>query len=447
MKLREGITFHDGTPLNADAVIVNFETARQDPLVGLAVKPFYPEEGAIEKVDDLTVIFNLLDAHANFPTYVTGQLGMVASPTWLEAALADPTLNQEPVGTGPFVFASRSEDSVTRFERNENWWNGDVYLDAIEFLPVTDSDNRIDLLLNGEIDGLQTTNQGSILDLRDADGIRNLLDDASEEIVRDDQHRCAAVRRHPSPRGTRAGDPDPAVRRPDRSRRHPSGEPARTSRRARTTTRTCSRWATTSGGRSSSSPSTAPSGAPRTIRSRAPRRAPTARSTSSCSGQARRRCRPRIADLLDQGWGEAFNVTFDELLQDEHILQTALGQYNVNTWRQFGAEDPAADNVWLLCRTIGGISLNWPRNCDEERDALLLQAQALDTVEERAPIYQQVEQMIHDAVHRTCTSTTHSGTSRSRTSVKGVCDRTSPEGVALRCASNGRTWFSSTFIG
>ena len=75
----------------------------------------------------------------------------------------------------------------------------------------------------------------------------------------------------------------------------------------------------------------------------------------------------RRAEILDEGWSAAFNVTFDELLEDEHIQQTALGQYNVNLWRQFEAEDPSADNVWLLCRTIGGISLNWPRYCDEER--------------------------------------------------------------------------------
>ena len=41
LKLRSGISFHDGTPLNAEAIQVNFETQKGDPLVGLAVKPFY----------------------------------------------------------------------------------------------------------------------------------------------------------------------------------------------------------------------------------------------------------------------------------------------------------------------------------------------------------------------------------------------------------------------
>ena len=130
----------------------------------------------------------------------------------------------------------------------------------------------------------------------------------------------------------------------------------------------------------------------------------------------------RRAEILDEGWSSAFNVTFDELLEDEHIQQTALGQYNVNLWRQFEGEDPSTDNVWLLCRTIGGISLNWPRYCDEQRDALLMQAQATTDQAERVQLYQQVEQMINDAY--TYIFFTHTAWMNAFTdNVHGVCDR------------------------
>ena len=181
MKLRAGVSFHDGTPLNAAAIAVNFGTVLKDPLVGLAVRPFYNLDNPIEIVDDLTVRFNLSGANASWPTSQTGQLGMVASPVWLEAALEDPTLNQAPVGTGPFVFESRSEDSVTRMVRNETWWNGDVYLDAVEFVTVTDPDTRNDLLFQGEIQALQTTNAASVDDLRNEEGLQNLIDDSGDE--------------------------------------------------------------------------------------------------------------------------------------------------------------------------------------------------------------------------------------------------------------------------
>jgi peptide/nickel transport system substrate-binding protein len=155
----------------------------------------------------------------------------------------------------------------------------------------------------------------------------------------------------------------------------------------------------------------------------------------------------QIAELLDRGWSVAFNVTFNELPQDDHILQTAIGQYNVNTWRQFGAEDPMTDNVWLMCRNIGGISLNWPRYCSEERDALLLAAQASTDEAERIDLYQQVEQNINDAYTYVFFNHTKWNNAFAE-NVRGVCGRTSPEGEPLRCVSNGRNWFDAIwFVG
>jgi ABC-type transport system substrate-binding protein len=149
--------------------------------------------------------------------------------------------------------------------------------------------------------------------------------------------------------------------------------------------------------------------------------------------------------MFNEAWSVAFNVKFDELNQADHIQQTALGQYNSNTWRQFGADDPWADNVWLLCRTVGGISLNWPRYCSPERDKLLLDAQAETDQAKRVELYKQVVQNMHDAY--TYVFLTHTIWANSFVNnVHGACDHKSPEGVALKCASNGRTWFDSVWM-
>ena len=56
-------------PVTIDAVLLGFETQRNDPLVGLAVKPFYPETGAVERIDDYTAQFNLLEPRPVFTDY------------------------------------------------------------------------------------------------------------------------------------------------------------------------------------------------------------------------------------------------------------------------------------------------------------------------------------------------------------------------------------------
>ncbi|GIS98436.1 MAG: hypothetical protein CM1200mP26_01490 [Acidimicrobiales bacterium] len=104
-KLREGILFHDGNEVTSEDIVYSPEVQRNDPLVGLAVKPFYPAEGAFEALDRYTVRFNLLDSWANFCP--TSQLAWVASKAWLEAGTGGPDPGPTPVGSGPFRFDSR----------------------------------------------------------------------------------------------------------------------------------------------------------------------------------------------------------------------------------------------------------------------------------------------------------------------------------------------------
>ena len=435
VKVREGIKFHDGTDLTADALIKAFELERNDPLVGLAVRPYYPETGAVDRIDDLTVQYNLLEPNMYFPHALTGQLGYIPSPTWVDAALADPTLNQEPVGTGPFKYDSRSQDSVTRFVRNDEYWNGQVYLDAVEFYPVTDPDTRVELLLNDELEGLQTTDPAQFASLRDDSSIVNYFDDTGEEsfvminaskapfddirarkaltlatprekynvLIGVGENRLAEQMFTPeSPYFNpnvkqEADDPDAAVA---------------------LAAEYCGEF---------------------------PENCTNGKINTEFQWSGPSVIQTRIADLFDEAWSVAFNVTRQELQQDQHIQEAALGAYNVVTWRQFGADDPWADNVWLMCRNVGGLALNWPRFCDEARDELLLEAINTADPDERIALYQQLSQNINEAY--TYVFLNHTiWANPMKSNVRGLCDRTSPEGVALKCHSNGRSWFNTAWI-
>ncbi len=436
MTLREGVTFHDGTPLNAEAIRVNFETALGDPLVGLAVKPFYIplEDGAFEIIDDLTVRYNLSDADAHFPTSLAGQLGMIASPTWLAAALEDPTLNQAPVGTGPFTYDGRSQDSITRFVRNENWWNGRPYLDAVEFVPVTDPDVRNQLLLEGELDGLATTNPASIAELAESAAIQNLLDDSGDESFAQlntstapfDDIRARQALTHASPVNnyntlinlsvTRPANqfvtPDSPYFNPDIEQLSDMPELA-----GPLVESYCADFADncTDGKINMELQWSGPSVV-----------------------------QTRIAELLNEGWEPFFNVEFQELPQDQHIQETAFGLYNAVTWRTFGNPEFTRDSVWVLCRTIGGISLNWVKYCDEERDDLMMAAVASDDEAERTDLIQQWSAMTNEAY--TYVFFNHTLWDNALTEdVRNACARTTEDGTPFRCSVNGRTWFDTMF--
>ena len=153
----------------------------------------------------------------------------------------------------------------------------------------------------------------------------------------------------------------------------------------------------------------------------------------------------RIADLMVAGWSEAFEVTVTEVFQDDLIQNVALGAYNAVAWRQFGAVDPAADSIWLTCRTIGPISLNWPRYCDDERDALLLRAQAEADPDVRADLYRQVEARINEASTYVFLQHTMWDVALAP-GVRDICGRTSPDGFALDCAGNGVVWFDRAWL-
>ena len=439
--LREGVTFHDGTPVNADALIANFQSLRASALPSLAINPFFPpknEDGTdpgIEKVDDLTVIYHLLDPAAFFPAYLVGQLGMVASPAWLEAAAADPTLNQQPVGTGPFKFDNRSEDSVTTFVRNDDWWYGDVYLDAVEFMPVTDGDLRTELMLNGELDAMHTTHFPSIA-LLEEEGYKQVLDETGEESF-------AMLNSSVPPFDDIRARQALALSAPNDEYQLLINEGYAT--RANSRFIPSSPYYNTDVQQVSDDIAAAQPLVAEYCAERGTETNPLLAMETCTDGKINIELQwagpsvvqSRIADILEGAWSEAgFNIVRQEIPQDDHIIQVAIGAYNVVTWRQFGAPEPAVDNVWLLCRTIGGISLNWPRNCDEARDEVLLAAGATTDPAERASLYQQAEQMIADAY--TYIFFNHTRWSNAfADNVYGICDRVLPNGDTARCTTNG----------
>ena len=168
LTLRDGVQFHDGTPLDADAVKTVFDDYIKADGSNLAGQ--VEDVESLEVVDDLTVVYRLSQPNAAFGDVLAGAVGWVFSPTAAEAAGED--AGSRPVGTGPFVFGEWQRDNRLVLTKNENYWQeGLPYLDQIIFRPIPDEDTRIQSLASGDIDVIQSLRQSAIRQIRDISGV------------------------------------------------------------------------------------------------------------------------------------------------------------------------------------------------------------------------------------------------------------------------------------
>jgi peptide/nickel transport system substrate-binding protein len=170
LKLRPDIQFHDGTPLNAEALKTIFDEYLTAPTSNVANS--LKDVTSLNVVDDLTVEYVLANTNAAFPSVLTGSPGWPFSPT--AAAENGPDAGANPVGTGPFKFVSWQRDSNLVLEKNEDYWrDGLPYLDGITFRPIPDEDTRLSSLQSGDIDAMQTLRQSTVAKAREVDGVDN----------------------------------------------------------------------------------------------------------------------------------------------------------------------------------------------------------------------------------------------------------------------------------
>ncbi|MDQ0256926.1 peptide/nickel transport system substrate-binding protein [Evansella vedderi] len=166
--LREGVKFHDGTDFNAEAVKINFERW-SDPDHEFAFKDdgytysvygnqfggFKGDEGHIIQeiniINDYEIQFVLKEPFGAFLQNMAMSYFAITSP----AALAEygPTINENPVGTGPFKFVSWTRNDNIRLEKFEDYWMSDYpKLDEVIFQVIPDNSARLTALRAGEID-------------------------------------------------------------------------------------------------------------------------------------------------------------------------------------------------------------------------------------------------------------------------------------------------------
>jgi len=174
IKLRQGVTFHDGTPFNADAVVSHWERIL-DPTNRFRERIQILPILAVAKTGEYEVQFYLKYFWAPFTAVLTNSNGLAApipSPTAVEKDLQQ----RAPVGTGPFIFSQWESGNKIVLKKNPNYWQKDKpYLDEVIFIVMLDQEAQYSTLVAGQADMLLTDRPAQIKRLLDNPGFSSQI--------------------------------------------------------------------------------------------------------------------------------------------------------------------------------------------------------------------------------------------------------------------------------
>lgn len=154
--LRPGVTFHDGTPLTADAVKFCFDRQldEQGPFYKTGTYPyvrgFLGNVAGVEVVNPLTVQIRLKSPLAPFLQYLAHHSLFIYSPEALKKWGKD--IVKHPVGTGPFKLERWDPGVRVVLARNDQYWGGAPSIRQAIYVPIIEAQARLAAIQTGEID-------------------------------------------------------------------------------------------------------------------------------------------------------------------------------------------------------------------------------------------------------------------------------------------------------
>jgi ABC-type transport system substrate-binding protein len=193
IRLRPGITFHDGSPFDAAAVKRNFDDIVKAPITNLAYGAMFK---GFTIVDDRTVVATLTQPWSAFPSFLAASGAAMLAPAMIDA----PDQGQShPIGTGPFVFEAWTRDDTFTATRNPKYWRpGEPHLDRVQFKVLVDQTAQTNALRSGDVDVLFTSS---------AESSQNL--DRGDQVIREWATQANPIIVNTSP--TVVGEANPAA--------------------------------------------------------------------------------------------------------------------------------------------------------------------------------------------------------------------------------------------
>jgi peptide/nickel transport system substrate-binding protein len=377
--LRSGVMFHDGTPLDANALELNLTKQQASPLVGPA---FAAQIQGSAVTGPMTVAITMKAPWVPFDYYLAqGQTGYIAAPSMLN----NPTGTTHPVGTGPFIFKEWVPNSHFTATANPHYWRpGLPYLSEITFKPIIEPTSRTEALQTGTIDIMHTNSPASILSFYGNKKYSYI--DNTGPIIGQPTINCLLLNTSKPPfnnltlrqamaKGANAKQYaqviDKGVNAPINGLFLPGSQ----------------YYSKTA------YPSYDPSGAKKLVKQVAQQTGKPVAFTLNATNDPEVE---RAAQYIKQQYGNiGIDVTINIAAQASLINDALSGTYEANTWRQFGAVDPDLNYVWWSTTTVTpGLALNMARNSNPKIQAALVKGRETSNQEERDQAYQTVNEQL-----------------------------------------------------
>lgn len=382
---RSGVKFHDGTDFDGAAIVENMTRAKTGTVTGATLRSV--TSVVVDPADPMTAVVTVESPWVAFPFALMGQAGYQASPTWLLASDADPTLKTQPVGTGPFVYGDYRPNESFTMTKNPNYWNAPYpYLDEIEFRPISDALNRRAALESGTIDLFHTTNGQTIADYRQQ------TEYPLTEIT--NQGETAYTLLHVTQEGSPLND-----RRVRCALAYASDEQALIDAIGGGVAKEANGpFSPTQVGYLDDTGFPAAQDMAKAKELIAEYKAEHPGKITLSLAATQDATNLVIAQQQQQWWVEAGidEVTIDQIDQAQYILTAALGNFQVFQWRNHGGQDLDMQYHWWHSSTatpVGTLALNFGRIKDAKLDALLEENRASDDPVRKKEIAEEVNRL------------------------------------------------------
>jgi peptide/nickel transport system substrate-binding protein len=375
IKLRSGVQFQNGTPLNSAALKKSVDAFAAASLTGAA----FANVGSTKIIDDLTLGVVMKQPWAAFPYGLSGQAGVVPAPAQLDSGKTDSS--RIPIGTGPFQYKSWTPDQSFDATKNANYWRtGLPYLDEVVFKPIPDSGTRISALQTGDINVTVTSRNEDIAKLTTAAkagqlqmavsvgalDTNSILINTTKPPMDDIRVRQAMAYAIDKSALDAVTSTDPSLN-------------------ADSVFAPDSKWYT-----NTNYPSYDVEKAKQLVADYVADKGPIRFELGSTTDPVV----IKSAQLLQAQFKEVgMDVSVKNLEQSAYITNAVLGSYTAQMWRQFGTPDPDSNYVWFVgANAVQPLALNMARNQDPKLDAALNTQRASNDVATRQAAWATIQQ-------------------------------------------------------